>query len=155
MGSEIFSNYGPKGNEMFFEAYGFVIEENPNDYFKISLQINSELDDLANKKHELIKILDLKLVHLIFVNDQLPEKLLKVVRIIAANSFELEKIENNKNCDFISTRNELSSMNSLYKIIKTKSDRFKIQNKNGNDLNKKRLGSIYKKGSFIYFQVKK
>jgi hypothetical protein len=37
-GEEVFNNYGPKANEHFLLAYGFVLDPNPCDSFGVALR---------------------------------------------------------------------------------------------------------------------
>ncbi|KAI8854943.1 hypothetical protein BC829DRAFT_105535 [Chytridium lagenaria] len=47
-GDTVWNNYGPKGNENLLANYGFVLADNPEDYFKLSLNIQAE-DPLRKK----------------------------------------------------------------------------------------------------------
>jgi hypothetical protein len=78
-GTEIFNNYGSKGNENLLGNYGFVLKENPEDYFKIVLNTNQD-DDCLQLRQKKLKIKSLSHIHLIFLDDkQISEKLLQAV----------------------------------------------------------------------------
>ncbi|KAJ3092570.1 hypothetical protein HK102_005608 [Quaeritorhiza haematococci] len=53
-GQEVFNNYGAKGNENFLSNYGFVLDPNPEDYFKFSLAIQ-DADPLAGEKRRILR----------------------------------------------------------------------------------------------------
>ena len=54
-GNEVFISYGNKSNRNFFLFYGFVIDNNENDYAKINVYLNTD-DKLKKLKDDLLDI---------------------------------------------------------------------------------------------------
>ncbi|KAH6560015.1 hypothetical protein BASA62_000290 [Batrachochytrium salamandrivorans] len=101
-GQELLNNYGPKGNENLFSNYGFVIENNPEDYFKVFLALR----------------------------DNLPVDMIAVCRILVANEWDLALFATRalNACDSsppvhsttICVRNELLALSTLYSLFLSK-----------------------------------
>ena len=98
-GDALWINYGPKGNENLLSNYGFVITDNAEDYYKVTLNIDKR-DPLYTKRMHALKGSSTssdcphRLTHLLFVDDKVPKKsLCDAARIMVANMRELEMIE--------------------------------------------------------------
>ncbi|KAI9101939.1 hypothetical protein DFS34DRAFT_437262 [Phlyctochytrium arcticum] len=119
--SELFNNYGAKGNENLLGNYGFVLEENPEDYVKIALNLRKEdpLDQLKRKR--LTETSLYKLVHLLFAGKDdmvFPQDLLAVTRVLVMNESELRS-----ECDprsAIGPRNEFAALTTLWSLMDQK-----------------------------------
>lgn len=112
-GSIVYNNYGPKGNENLLNNYGFVLEDNPNDYVKVTL--NSKNDHLHDEKKNLVE----EDKWLLFKDDDLPSGMIRLCRILLCNGLEWQ--ESDKNYDReISLRNEIATFVSLVQLLEGK-----------------------------------
>lgn len=197
VGEEINSNYGPKGyekwstehylynkgfvfnpcytfpsscrNEMFLGAYGFVIDPNPNDYFKLTIQV-SERDLLAARKRKLLEKCCISKSHLLFEREKdiagageeqpiiISKSLMSALRVFCMNEHELTLKEcdgDSKVIEPINPRNELSVLNALFTLMSEKLELIEqtidIKASTGDryselDLEKIRMGRVYRDG---------
>jgi hypothetical protein len=92
-GKPLFLSYGPKGNENLLGNYGFVLQENPEDYYKIFLNVREE-DPLYETRIRILEKLKLKRDYMLFMNDEnLSENLELTTCILISNRAELEQLE--------------------------------------------------------------
>ncbi|KAI8906038.1 hypothetical protein EDD86DRAFT_65232 [Gorgonomyces haynaldii] len=111
-GQEVFNNYGHKGNENLLSNYGFVLTDNPEDYFKVKMAF--EQDPLFERKQSILKDRNLQPVLTLFVDEPVfNPKALETVRIIVAKEHELLN-------DQISVRNERSALLTLLRLLELK-----------------------------------
>ncbi len=91
-GQEVFNNYGAKGNENLLSNYGFCLDPNPEDYFKLPLNIK-EQDPLFKLKMDKIHSSGLSLIHLLFIEQDesktISENLNTVLHILTCQDPEL------------------------------------------------------------------
>jgi hypothetical protein len=114
-GSEVFNNYGSKGNENFLLHYGFVLEENDEDYVKLNLNVSPQ-DPLVSKRLSLLKSLGLPQSTLLFLDQtELPEQLVSASRMFTMNALELRQVR--KNPDFHTVKNDMTCLLTLYKLL--------------------------------------
>ncbi|KAI8925435.1 hypothetical protein BC831DRAFT_415026 [Entophlyctis helioformis] len=135
-GAELFNNYGPKGNENLFSNYGFVLEDNPEDYFKVFLNIR-ESDALRDDKMLYLQRVGAcnGLVHLVFRDEGLPADLVSVTRVLVASRGDLAALnsrlpgaddKNDGHGDAVphskpvSLRNEMTAMSTLNGLFRAK-----------------------------------
>jgi SET domain len=77
MGLEVFNNYGSKGNENLLNNYGFVLAYNPEDYYKIILNLR-DVDPLIEAKRTLLAKQEKKsTTHLLFADGELSADILR------------------------------------------------------------------------------
>ncbi|KAJ3291545.1 hypothetical protein HK104_005969, partial [Borealophlyctis nickersoniae] len=134
-GVEIFNNYGAKGNENLLANYGFVLDPNPEDYVKVSLQIRDASDPLASRKRALLpRLRPNRLLYLLFAGDDdtsIPPDLLAVMRVLLMNKVELERFEKDlsrtpvdESADAprqpLSARNEVAVLTVLHELLSRK-----------------------------------
>jgi hypothetical protein len=126
-GDELFNNYGPKGNENLLSNYGFVLENNAEDYYKITLALAKEDPAYEAKQNLLCKLESNATVFLLFADDlELNPYVLGISRVLACNTSDLHFLESllttNQNPHLIrvSLRNELTALYSLYSQIELK-----------------------------------
>ncbi|KAJ3394943.1 hypothetical protein HDU92_006408 [Lobulomyces angularis] len=159
LNTELYTNYGAKGNEMFLGSYGFVLKDNPNDYVKVNLQISTK-DALLEKKKNLLEKYNIRLTSLLFESESVEigdTELFRAMRILCLNRWEVYLAEKNEHAlDYgkstINIRNEFSAASNLYYLLVKQ---FKLiieavgENHNYGDAfdkNKFYLGNIYCKG---------
>jgi hypothetical protein len=123
--SEVFNNYSLKGNENLLENYGFVLEENPEDYYKIFLNIHKSDPLFVQKQESLSRQSNNSSNHLLFADNEFPKDLLPVSRILCANFAELQLInecvvKNGNMYQMINLRNEFISMKTLWELLSNK-----------------------------------
>ena len=112
-GEILYNNYGPKGNENLLNNYGFVLEDNPNDYVKVTL--NSTNVDFYEEKKQLLE----EDKWLLFRDDDLPVGMIRACRILLCNQSEWSIFDNSGNTE-ISIRNEVASLMSLIGLLSSK-----------------------------------
>ncbi|KAJ3274566.1 hypothetical protein HDV01_002408 [Terramyces sp. JEL0728] len=121
-GSDVYNNYGPKGNENLLGNYGFVLDPNPENYFKITLN-NSLQDPLLLKRRDLFQTNSISRFHMLYEDDvQLKGELLIAACIFVANEFELEYFEQREGeLDKITLgRNQSIALITLYQLLDQK-----------------------------------
>eukprot|EP00842_Homolaphlyctis_polyrhiza_P003130 jgi/Hompol1/3818/HPOL_003364-RA len=119
-GEELFNNYGPKGNENLLSNYGFVLQDNPEDYFKVFLALRKE-DPLFERKQAILDSMGPgNLVHLVFLNDDIPERMIAVSRILVANEWELHLFETRLRQMNGSDSNESQSQHKAVDVVASK-----------------------------------
>ncbi|TPX41624.1 hypothetical protein SeLEV6574_g05990 [Synchytrium endobioticum] len=128
--TEVFNNYGPKGNELLLGHYGFVLETNEEDYVKVRLAVEIDNPELASANNN--RTLDGKLDHLkslnlderqflFFQSDKtLPVNMIRTVRILLARRCDEWKSSDGTNT--ISTRNEIDVFYKSYCLLKSRQD---------------------------------
>ncbi|OAJ39683.1 hypothetical protein BDEG_23513 [Batrachochytrium dendrobatidis JEL423] len=127
-GSELLNNYGPKGNENLLSNYGFVIENNPEDYFKVFLGLQQEDPLYTAKKAVLEVVSENDLSHLVFLKDDLPTNMISISRVLVANSWELAILEARLTSSTkvsphstpICLHNEILALSTLYNLLNSK-----------------------------------
>lgn len=85
-GAQVFNNYGPKGNEELLLAYGFVLDDNPQDSVVVQVAVSDE-DPSAEEKRALMAAMGLRATQ--FLRDALPQELLSIVRLLSMTPTEL------------------------------------------------------------------
>ncbi|KAJ3072431.1 hypothetical protein HDU98_003599 [Podochytrium sp. JEL0797] len=94
-GQVIWNNYGSKGNENLLSNYGFVLNPNPEDYAKISLNISSS-DPLHHYRKSVLDLgvaRHISTVHLFFGDDKsISDELMTATRILVGTEREVESI---------------------------------------------------------------
>jgi hypothetical protein len=130
-GAEVNNNYGPKGNENLLSNYGFVLENNTEDYVKIAVGIQDQ-DPLVETRRQIIKDLSLEKFHMLFMDDvKISEKLLMTTQVMVSNKSELgtirKLITQNENhdlkklvCENNTNRNIFVCFQTLYRLLKDK-----------------------------------
>ncbi|KAJ3323721.1 hypothetical protein HDV06_001451 [Boothiomyces sp. JEL0866] len=121
-GSDVFNNYGPKGNENLLGNYGFVLDPNPENYFKISLN-NSLQDPYILKRRELFQKNSISRFHMLYEDDeQLKGELLIAASIFVANEYELDLFEQHEGeLDKLEVwRNRSIALTTLYQLLDQK-----------------------------------
>jgi hypothetical protein len=114
MNTEVFNNYGPKGNENLLSNYGFVIEDNSEDYVKVTLGTKQD-DPFLEFRTEVLEKLGLLTIHLLFVDDtSVPENFAKAAQVMVANEMEL-KILNKEGLSSLKT--EIRCLEILYHLL--------------------------------------
>ena len=102
--------------------YGFVLDPNPEDYFKLALNL-SPADPQYSQKKDIVSEMGISLVHLLFNDDLLPSELLKALRFLSCNSLELRSSHQPEfGQTLVSARNELHSLKSFQKLLSLKLD---------------------------------
>ncbi|KAI9205672.1 uncharacterized protein BJ171DRAFT_441384 [Polychytrium aggregatum] len=127
-GEELVNNYGAKGNENLLGNYGFVLDPNPEDYYKASLNIRDAIDPLASRKRSLLeRITPSRLVHLLFCDDTLPADLICVMRVLVMNEYELDVFESslvdgrgNAPAVPFTPRNEMAVFSMLWSMLQVR-----------------------------------
>lgn len=122
-GTEVLNNYSLKGNENLLENYGFVLEHNPEDYYKVYLNVYDCDPLISEKRICLSKMEKNSLEHLIFDDGKLPKDLLSVTRVLCSNSSEILKL--NERNDYsgdpiVGLRNEFVSLKTLFDLLAAK-----------------------------------
>ncbi|KAJ3179732.1 hypothetical protein HDU85_004731 [Gaertneriomyces sp. JEL0708] len=161
-GEEVFNNYGAKGNENLLANYGFVLENNQEDYVKIALNVSDE-DPLAERKLKaLAKAQPNRLVYLLFAGDdetQLASDLLAVTRLLVVNRDELSEVEHDST--LLSTpmapRNEVATLGALWELLSAKraaveSGQQRIESATDLTGERRRLATIYRAGQLRIFR---
>jgi hypothetical protein len=119
-GQEVVNNYGNKGNENLLGNYGFVLDDNPEDYFKVVLNTN-EQDRLMDLRTKVLadQKQSISLIHLIFRDDNVvSDKLLRAAEIMVASDIELDLMV--ENAEFTSPKLCLSALKTLLVLVKSK-----------------------------------
>lgn len=117
-GFEVYNNYGPKGNENLLNNYGFVLEDNSKDYYKITLA-TTKLDPLVGKRNTLLQSLNLPKSFLLFINDtEIGNDLMMTAKIMVADKFELYLLS--KDLNFKSSKLDYVCLNTLIKLLEQK-----------------------------------
>lgn len=119
---EVCNNYGPKGNENLLGNYGFVLENNPEDYYKIYINIRDE-DPLASDKRECLKrVTPNSTIHLLFADElSFSESIMGVTRILVANQSELDLVnDESRHTRILSLRNEFTALKILFELVNQK-----------------------------------
>jgi hypothetical protein len=163
-GDEIFSNYGGKGNEMLLSAYGFVVDDNPNDYFKLQLAIDLERDPLGKEKKRIIEERDANTSHLLFADDDgnlIDSPLMGSMRLYVLNRIEISTLR--EKSGYFGTRNELSALSHLHLLLARSlsligtSEGVEIVSCTPLDLEKRKMGGLYRDSQvkiLLYFLEK-
>ena len=116
--TEVFNNYGSKGNENLFGNYGFVLDPNPEDYVKLVFNTSAK-DPHASKRKSLMKINSLSPFQMIFLDDtDLGPELRKVTQIMVSDEIELRLFKENPS--FVSKRLLLRSLTTLLSLLNGK-----------------------------------
>ncbi|KAJ3260467.1 hypothetical protein HK103_000609 [Boothiomyces macroporosus] len=121
-GSDVFNNYGPKGNENLLGNYGFVLDPNPENYFKISLN-NSLQDPFILKRRDLFQKNSISRFHMLYEDDVgLKRDLLIAASIFVANEYELDCFEEYEGeLDKLELwRNRSIALTTLYQLLDQK-----------------------------------
>jgi hypothetical protein len=142
-GKPLFLSYGPKGNENLLSNYGFVLQDNPEDYYKIFLNVRKE-DPLYEKRIQIIERLQLKRDYMIFNNDErLSEPLELTTCILIANEVELEQLE--QSSAYRTNRMKFVMWHTLWCLMKQKLEEI---NPIGGEFDKERtqLAMVYRNG---------
>ncbi|KAJ3346382.1 hypothetical protein HDU91_007052 [Kappamyces sp. JEL0680] len=122
--SQVFNNYGelvcltagPKGNENLLANYGFVLEDNAEDYVKLTLNTKKE-DPLAESRKDVMSLLGLTPFHLLFLDDTRPShKMVQVAQIMVANDVELKMIKKGQ----VTLKNKMTCLQTLYSLLSGK-----------------------------------
>ncbi|KAF3164264.1 hypothetical protein TWF788_001212 [Orbilia oligospora] len=133
-GSQVFNNYGPKGNEELLMGYGFVIPENPADSLAMKFTISPRGQAAQIWEQRALKQTWREVFHLTKSTDSgqktstapalesdWPEAFVDLFRILVANENEIDDLENGDiNATPISIRNELAVALGLKAAIKQK-----------------------------------
>ncbi|EGX49564.1 hypothetical protein AOL_s00078g53 [Orbilia oligospora ATCC 24927] len=133
-GSQVFNNYGPKGNEELLMGYGFVIPENPGDSLAMKFTISPRGQAAQIWEQRALKQTWREVFHLTKSADSgqktstvpalesdWPEAFVDLFRILVANENEIDDLENGDiNATPISIRNELAVALGLKAAIKQK-----------------------------------
>ncbi|KAJ3205812.1 hypothetical protein HDU67_008626, partial [Dinochytrium kinnereticum] len=117
-GETVWNNYGPKGNENLLANYGFVLDNNPEDYFKLSLNIRME-DPLREQRLQALKSMPDSpgLVHLLFLDDtRPPDNFLAAARAMVCRGDELDELSKGKR----TLRCELATLSTLWGLLNQK-----------------------------------
>ena len=85
-GSEVFNNYGPKGNEELLLGYGFCIPDNPQDSFMVKTTLPAS-DPLASLKKDLLDFYGIPNVHPL--NAHPNPSVFSALRVAVMNEVEL------------------------------------------------------------------
>ncbi|KAK6330171.1 hypothetical protein TWF730_004667 [Orbilia blumenaviensis] len=133
VGSQVFNNYGPKGNEELVMGYGFAIPNNPTDSLAMKFTISprgqaAEIWEQRRLRQEWKEVFHLTkskdfeedmAIHAL--EDDWPGALVDLFRILVANESEIDDLENGDlNTTPISTRNELAVALGLRAAINQK-----------------------------------
>ncbi|KAI8618663.1 hypothetical protein BC830DRAFT_1107892 [Chytriomyces sp. MP71] len=120
-GEIVWNNYGSKGNENLLSNYGFVLSDNPEDYAKISLNINPR-DPLYSHRRAILSSHNIPTVHLFFRNDdELSTRLVEATRVLVANARELAAFElGGVNAQVAAGRVHLLALSTLYALVEDK-----------------------------------
>ena len=102
-----------------------MIEGNPFDYVKLTVNAKNDQDDQHTRKQEILTQLEPnELRHLLFKDDSsLPQGLLGVTRLLLSNNWELQVFQNGsqqRHLGSVSVRNELASIQSLIALMSGK-----------------------------------
>ncbi|KAK6533189.1 hypothetical protein TWF281_007341 [Arthrobotrys megalospora] len=122
LGSQVFNNYGPKGNEELLMGYGFVIPENPTDSLAMKFTVSprgpaADVWELRKLKQKWTEVFHLtKSTDLgeedgdnYSLENEWPEALVDLFRILVANENEIQALHNgDPNTTPVSIRNELA-----------------------------------------------
>ncbi|KAK6503958.1 hypothetical protein TWF506_002175 [Arthrobotrys conoides] len=133
-GSQVFNNYGPKGNEELLMGYGFAIPENPADSLAMKFTISprgqaAEIWEQRTLKQTWKEVFHLRksvdLDQKATVGPALevdwPEAFVDLFRILVANENEIDDLGNgDTNATPVSIRNELAVALGLKAAIKQK-----------------------------------
>ncbi|KAK6505329.1 hypothetical protein TWF481_007235 [Arthrobotrys musiformis] len=133
-GSQVFNNYGPKGNEELLMGYGFVIPDNPTDSLAMKFTISprgqaAEIWEQRKLKQTWKEVFHLKKSTDIdqdpkgphSLENDWPDALVDLFRILVANESEIDDLENgDPNATPISIRNELAVALGLKAAINQK-----------------------------------
>ncbi|KAJ3105854.1 hypothetical protein HDU97_007498 [Phlyctochytrium planicorne] len=117
-GEVLWNNYGPKGNENLLANYGFVLEKNPEDYFKLALNIRSE-DPVRENRLKALQEMDPNpgLIHLLFIDDTAPTKdFITSAMVMSCHQSELEDVV--KGVPVL--RCQLATVTVLWSLLKSK-----------------------------------
>ena len=133
-----------------------MLEDNPEDYYKVALNL-LESDPNHASKLQILSNLDPPpgLVHLLFLDDiALSPEILAATRIMVANRYEILQMQQDK--FFISTgsRCEASMINTLWNLFKSKKEALdfyedELKTPKSTDITENeyyRMAHIYKKG---------
>lgn len=130
----MFNNYGIKPNDELLMGYGFVLEDNPDDF--LSLRMGAKGVPAADK---LLSELGLPLTKMHYVGasvEELPSELLSQMRVLVADEDEMEELKTrlrDTKCgttspsslwqtvlQFVSWPNELEMLAQLHVLLRTK-----------------------------------
>ena len=119
-GQEINNNYGHKGNENLLGNYGFVLQYNPEDYFKVVLNTNEQDRYMVLRTKVLaMQSSSISLIHLIFRDDEVvSEKLVRAAEIMVASDVELDLLA--ADAEFTSSKLRLSALKTLLQLVESK-----------------------------------
>ncbi|RVD82922.1 uncharacterized protein DFL_007332 [Arthrobotrys flagrans] len=133
-GSQVFNNYGPKGNEELLMGYGFVIPENHTDSLAMKFTISPRGQAAEIWEQRMLKQAWKDVFHLTksadfdpktritpALEDDWPEAFVDLFRILVANESEIDDLENgDPNATPVSIRNELAVALGLKAAISQK-----------------------------------
>ncbi|KAF8446651.1 hypothetical protein BGX38DRAFT_1271025 [Terfezia claveryi] len=140
-GTEVFNNYGPKPNQQLLLSYGFAIQDNPND--TVMLKLKPSLDSVrqAIRDEQISAKDDVGTYHLGVNDPTTPIELVQLFRIIVANQWELEVLQNSPK-DPIMGRNEIAAMTQILRSLQMKLSTHSCGRQATDDkINKSRFGN--------------
>ena len=122
IGNEIFNNYGSKGNENLLANYGFVLEDNPENYFKLYLNIRNDDPEYDLKMRLLGDTKANSKMHMLFDDEHIPPELIRVTRLLVANPIEIQNIVTKRKeyTSKMSVRNEFTAISTLFTLVSEK-----------------------------------
>lgn len=109
---------------MLLSAYGFLLESNPNDYFKVNLAVDSSRDPLGFGKQRVLEYAKIPTSFLLFADDAgsvQSHGIMAAMRVYCVNSAELLAYADNE--DFIGQRNEISALSQLHMLLSRSRER--------------------------------
>ncbi|KAK6342629.1 hypothetical protein TWF718_008024 [Orbilia javanica] len=173
-GSQVFNNYGPKGNEELLMGYGFAIPENPTDSLAMKFTISPRGQAAEIWEQRKLKQAWKEVFHLTksadvdqekgptpALEEDWPEAFIDLFRILVANESEIDDLENgDPNATPVSIRNELAVALGLKAAINQK-----LVSLRNYDLSmtspatsyRERIADIYRKGQedIVVSKIKK
>lgn len=122
-GEQAFISYGPVPNMKLLAYYGFAIEGNPHDIVPLTLDISKQ----SKKVQQALDSISVSLDHNLR-NGTIPKKLKACMRVIVANSDELEDVIRGREDPLqgeINPSNEEQAKQTMYNALKGVHDSLK------------------------------